>query len=154
RTKFEFEARLRPTLEQRWVIIRGLVVYQQGAATRLVGSLRDITDRKRVETDLRASESRVRAVLDTAFDAIITIDAAGRGVEFNTAAPRVFGHPHAAATGRPVAGLIVPPIYRAAHLAGLQRYLETGKATVLNRLLEVEALRADGSHIPVELSVT
>ena len=48
----------------------------------------------------------------------------------------------------------MPPIYRAAHEAGLKRYLETGKHSVLNRLVEVEALRADGSHIPVELSIT
>ena len=154
RSKFEFEARLRPGAEQRWIIIRGLIVYEHGAAARLVGSLRDITDRKRVETDLRASESRVRAVLDTAFDAIITIDAAGRIVEFNNAATRIFGHARADAIGKPLAELIVPPIYRAAHLAGLQRYLETGRHSVINRLVEVEALRADGSHIPVELSVT
>jgi PAS domain S-box-containing protein len=155
RRKFEFEARLRSAAPpQRWVVIRGLIVYEHGAATRLVGSLRDITDRKHMEIDLRASESRVRAVLDTAFDAIITIDAGGRIVEFNNAATRIFGHARADAVGGTLADLIVPPIYRAAHEAGLKRYLETGKHSVLNRLLEVEALRADGSHIPVELSIT
>jgi PAS domain S-box-containing protein len=156
RHKFEFEARLRssPTGQPCWVIIRGLIVYQQGAAARLVGSLRDITDRKRTEMELRASETRVRAILDTAFDAIITIDVAGRIVEFNNAATRIFGHARVDAIGRPLAELIVPPIYRAAHLAGLRRYIETGKHSVLNRLIEVEALRADGSHIPIELSIT
>jgi PAS domain S-box-containing protein len=156
RRKFEFEARLRsgPTGQPCWVIIRGLVVYQQGAAARLVGSLRDITDRKRTEMELRASETRVRAILDTAFDAIITIDVAGRIVEFNNAATRIFGHARVDAVGKPLAELIVPPIYRAAHLEGLRRYIETGKHSVLNRLIEVEALRADGSHIPVELSIT
>jgi PAS domain S-box-containing protein len=136
------------------VVIRGLIVYEHGAATRLVGSLRDISDRKNVETDLRASETRVRAILDTAFDAIITIDQSGRIVEFNNAAIRTFGHARSDALGKPLAELLVPPIYRAAHEAGLKRYLETGKHSVLNRLVEVEALRADGSHIPVELSIT
>jgi PAS domain S-box-containing protein len=160
RRKFEFEARLRTTEgrgaaeQQRWVVIRGLIVYEHGAATRLVGSLRDITDRKNVEIDLRASETRVRAILDTAFDAIISIDQGGRIVEFNNAATRIFGHARSDAVGRMLAELIVPPIYRAAHEAGLKRYLETGKHSVLNRLIEVEALRADGSHIPVELSIT
>ncbi len=160
RRKFEFEARLRTTEgrgaaeQQRWVVIRGLIVYEHGAATRLVGSLRDITDRKNVEIDLRASETRVRAILDTAFDAIISIDETGRIVEFNNAATRIFGHARADAVGQTLAELIVPPIYRAAHEAGLKRYLETGKHSVLNRLVEVEALRADGSHIPVELSIT
>ncbi|MBA4097218.1 MAG: hypothetical protein C0484_10685 [Rhodospirillum sp.] len=156
RRKFEFEARLRAATpeQQRWVVIRGLIVYEHGAATRLVGSLRDITDRKNIEIDLRASETRVRAILDTAFDAIITIDQTGRIVEFNNAAIRTFGHARADAVGKMLAELIVPPIYRAAHQAGLKRYLETGKHSVLNRLVEVEALRADGSHIPVELSIT
>ena len=156
RRKFEFEARLRTATpdQQRWVVIRGLIVYEHGAATRLVGSLRDISDRKNVETDLRASETRVRAILDTAFDAIITIDQSGRIVEFNNAATRTFGHARSDALGQPLAELIVPPIFRAAHEAGLKRYLETGKHSVLNRLVEVEALRADGSHIPVELSIT
>jgi PAS domain S-box-containing protein len=156
RRKFEFEARLRAATpeQQRWVVIRGLIVYEHGAATRLVGSLRDITDRKNIEIDLRASETRVRAILDTAFDAIITIDQTGRIVEFNNAATRTFGHARADAVGKMLAELIVPPIYRAAHQAGLKRYLETGKHSVLNRLVEVEALRADGSHIPVELSIT
>jgi PAS domain S-box-containing protein len=155
RRKFEFEARLRTgAARPRWVVIRGMIVYQRGAAARLVGSLRDITDRKRVETELRASEARVRAILDTAFDAVISIDSAGRIVEFNNAATRIFGFSRADAIGRTLAELIVPPIYRAAHQAGLKRYLETGRHSVLNRLIEVEALRADGSHLPVELSVT
>ena len=152
--KFEFEARLRAVAPQRWVIIRGLILYEHGAATRLVGSLRDITDRKNVELELRASEQRVRAILDTAFDAIITIDADGRIVEFNHAATRIFGHARKDAVGQILAELIVPPIYRVAHKEGLKRYLETGQHTVLNRLIEVEALHADGGHIPVELSIT
>jgi PAS domain S-box-containing protein len=154
RRKFEFEARLaNARARQRWVVIRGLIVYENGRATRLVGSLREITDRKQIETDLRASEARVRAILDTAFDAIVSIDIEGRIVEFNDAATRIFGHARQAAIGKVLAELIVPPIYRAAHVAGMRRYLETGKATVLNRIIEVEALRADGTHIPVEISI-
>lgn len=154
RRKFEFEARLaNARARQRWVVIRGLIMYDGGRATRLVGSLREITDRKQIETDLRASEARVRAILDTAFDAVISIDAEGRIVEFNAAATRIFGHAREHAIGKVLAELVVPPIYRAAHKAGLQRYLETGKSSVLNRLIEVEALRADGTHFPVELSI-
>jgi PAS domain S-box-containing protein len=155
RRTFEFEARLRANPAQpRWVVIRGLIVYEHEAASRLVGSLRDITDRKRMELDLRAGETRVRAILDTAFDAIITIDETGHIVEFNNAATRIFGHARADAVGKPLAELIIPPIYRGAHKEGLRRYLDTGQHSVLNRLIEVEALHADGGHIPIELSIT
>lgn len=159
RHKFEFEARLgdRQTAgaqaQQRWIVIRGLIIYEDGKATRLVGSLREITDRKRIETDLRASEARVRAILDTAFDAIISIDPDGRIVEFNDAATRIFGHARSQAIGQVLGELIVPPIYRAAHAAGMQRFLATGKSGILNRLIEVEAMRADGTHFPVEISI-
>lgn len=154
RRKFRFEARLKGDSGiPRWVVARGLIVYADGKAVRLVGSLRDITDHKYAETNLRASEARVRAILDTAFDAIITIDAAGRIVEFNAAATRIFGHDRDAAIGRTVADLIIPPIFRAAHVAGMERYLTTGKSAVLNRLLEIEAQRADGGHFPIELSI-
>lgn len=152
--KFEFEARLANARQrQRWVVIRGLIMYDGGQARRLVGSLREITDRKQIETDLRASEARVRAILDTAFDAIVTIDPDGRIVEFNAAATRIFGHPRNEAIGKVLGELVVPPIYRAAHAAGMKRYLETGRSSILNRLIEVEAMRADGTNFPVELSI-
>jgi len=155
RRKFRFEARLKGDSGwPRWIVARGLIVYAGGKAVRLVGSLRDITDHKYAEIDLRASEARVRAILDTAFDAIITIDSHGRIVEFNGAATRIFGHARADAVGKILGELIVPPIYRAAHQAGMKRYLDSGKSALLNRLVEVEGLRADGSHVPVELSIT
>jgi PAS domain S-box-containing protein len=153
-SQVSFEARLKEPDAVRWIVARGLIVYQDGKAVRMVGSVRDITDRKTIETGLRASEARVRAILSTALDAIISMDADGRIVEFNAAATRMFGHARGDAVGKVLGDLIVPPIYRAAHQAGLKRYLETGKSTVLNRLVEVEALCADGGHIPVELSIT
>jgi PAS domain S-box-containing protein len=155
RRKFRFEARLKGERGRpRWVVARGLIVYAGGKAVRLVGSLRDITDHKHAEFELRAGQQRLRAILDTAFDAIVTVDAHGRIVEFNAAATRIFGHARADAVGRVMGDVIVPPIYRAAHAAGMQRYLDTGKSTLLNRLVEVEGLRADGSHVPIELSIT
>ncbi|HEY1383125.1 MAG TPA: PAS domain S-box protein, partial [Dongiaceae bacterium] len=153
-SQFSFEARLKEPDARRWIVARGLIVYQDGRAVRMVGSVRDITDRKTIEIGLRASEARVRTILSTALDAIITMDADGRIVEFNAAATRMFGHARGDAVGKVLSDLIVPAIYRAAHQAGLKRYLETGKSTVLNRLIEVEALCADGGHIPVELSIT
>lgn len=152
RRKFEFEARLAGK-DNRWIVLRGLLLYEGREPVRMVGSVRDISDRKRVETDLRASEARVRAILDTAFDAIISVDTEGRIVEFNEAATRIFGVPRAEAIGRCMGDLIVPQIYRAAHAAGMQRYLATGTSHILNKLIEVEALRADGTHFPVELSI-
>jgi PAS domain S-box-containing protein len=126
----------------------------EGAFGGFVGALVDITERKRAESDLRASEARVRAILDTAFDAVVSMDDSGRIVEFNEAATRIFGYPRESAIGRELAELIIPPELREAHKAGLRRYLVSGQSAVFGRLAEFEATRADGTRVPIELSIT
>ncbi|HYJ04170.1 MAG TPA: PAS domain S-box protein [Chthoniobacterales bacterium] len=95
-----------------------------------------------------------RALLDAALDCIITMDATGHVLEFNAAAQRVFGFSRDQAVGQELASLIIPPELRDRHRAGLRRYLETGEGPVLGQRLEVQALRADGSEILVELAIT
>jgi PAS domain S-box-containing protein len=152
--KFSFEARLKdPGGAIRWIVARGLIVYQHGKAVRMVGSVRDITDRKNVETELRAGERRLRAILDTAFDPILTFDTVGRITGFNEAASRIFGYQRADAVGKTITRLLLPPIYRPLYEAEMRRYLQSGASEIFNRLIEVEALRADGTHIPIEASI-
>jgi PAS domain S-box-containing protein len=115
---------------------------------------RDITGAKRAVDALRASEARKTAILQSALDAVISIDEDGRLVEFNPAAERIFGHSRDDVVGQSMADLIVPPALREQHRAGLARYLATGEAHVLGRRLELTALRADGTEFPVELAIT
>lgn len=95
-----------------------------------------------------------RAILDTALDCIITMDAAGIVREFNPAAERVFGYRREEAVGRELAQLIVPPALRERHRQGLAHYLKTGEGPVLGRRIEIPALRADDTEILVELAIT
>ena len=95
-----------------------------------------------------------RALLETALDCIISMDATGQIIEFNPAAERVFGHTRAEAVGRDLADLIIPESFRERHRAGLRRFLETGEAKVLGKRLQVTAVRADGTEILVELAIT
>ncbi|MDQ3293259.1 MAG: PAS domain S-box protein, partial [Actinomycetota bacterium] len=128
-----------------------------GNAGQIVGAsvvARDITVHKRDVEALRASEARKSAVLHSALDCVITMDHAGRIVEFNPAAERTFGYTAAEAYGRALAELIIPPAFRAAHAAGLTRYLLSGEGPILGERLELTAIRADGSEFPVELTVT
>lgn len=99
------------------------------------------------------SESRKLAVLQSALDAIVTIDRQGRITDFNTAAERIFGFSAQEALGQLMHELIVPAAYRSAHAAGMQRYRASGASKVLNRRIEIEALHADGHVFPVELSI-
>ena len=100
--------------------------------------------------DLEASS----AVLDSVLDCIITMDADGKVIEFNAASERTFGYTKAEAIGHTLADLIIPPPLRDAHAAGLARYLATGQGQLLGKLVEMTAMRSDGSEIPVELAIT
>ena len=73
-----------------------------------------------------ASEAHYRTIVEVALDCIITIDAAGKVVEFNPAAEKTFGYQKHDVVGRELAELIVPPAHREAHRKGLARYIATG----------------------------
>ncbi|MCU1382580.1 MAG: hybrid sensor histidine kinase/response regulator [Acidobacteria bacterium] len=110
--------------------------------------------RQRVDAALMESEARKAAILDSVLDCIVTMDANGTVLEFNAAAARTFGYSKSAAIGRPLADLIIPARFRQRHDAGLARYLATGDGPLIGKLIETIALRADGSEIPVELTIT
>ena len=102
---------------------------------------------------LRDSEARTRAVIDTALDAVITMNAQGDIMEWNRQAETIFGWSRGEAIGRELADTIIPPQYREAHRKGLRHFLATGQGPVLNRRIEISAIRRDGSQFPVELAV-
>ena len=103
---------------------------------------------------LRSEEARKGAILESAQDGIIGMDHKGHILEFNPAAQRIFGYTRDQAIGREIAELIIPAALREKHRRGLAHYLATGEGPALGRLLELTALRADGTEFPVELSIT
>jgi PAS domain S-box-containing protein len=111
-------------------------------------------ERRAAETKLLESEARKAAILETALDCIITIDHAGRVVDFNPAAERTFGFRREDALARKMAELIIPMHLREAHYSGLARFLATGEGPLLGKRIEIEALRADGTLFPVEVAIT
>jgi len=118
------------------------------------GSLEDITMRKDAERALRESEARKGAILNSAIDAIITIDERGRITEFNPAAEKMFGRVRADVVNQELAEVLIPLSLRDKHRRGLERYLATGQDVMLGRRVELTAMRADGKEFPVELAIT
>ncbi|MES2693864.1 MAG: PAS domain S-box protein [Verrucomicrobiota bacterium] len=116
--------------------------------------IRDITDRKHAEEALRRSEARKAAVLETALDAIVSIDEQGRIIEWNPAAERIFGYSRALAMGREMAELVIPPTNHELHQKGMKRFIQTGRGRMLGHRVEIMAMRANGAEFPVELTVT
>jgi PAS domain S-box-containing protein len=110
--------------------------------------------RRHAEAEVHASESRLRAMLEAALDAVVTMDPGGRVIGRNQAAAVVFGYHASEAIGRDMAELIVPPRLRQQHRQGLARYLEGGRSVILDRRLELTGMRRDGTEFPVELTST
>ena len=139
----------------RWLSGAGRIqLGEHGEPVRGVGISQDVTERKGTEVALGQSETRKAAVLDSVLDCIVTMNADGVVLEFNAAAERTFGYTKAEAIGRALADLIIPPPHRDAHTAGLAHYRATGEGPLIGKLIEVTAVRSDGSEIPVELTIT
>jgi diguanylate cyclase (GGDEF)-like protein/PAS domain S-box-containing protein len=114
----------------------------------------EIRVRKQIEAALRESEAWKGAVFETALDAIVTMDHLGRIVEFNPAAEKTFGYTRQEVVGLALAELIIPASLRERHRRGLAHYLATGEGPVMDRRVEIVALRKDGSEFPIELAIT
>jgi PAS domain S-box-containing protein len=126
----------------------------QNEVTGVVGTVLDITELKKLEKALRESEQRLRLIIETTLDGVITIDADGMITGWNTQAEKIFGWPAREVLGRRLSETIIPPGYREAHERGLKHFRATGEGPVLNRRIELSALNRDGREFPVELAIT
>jgi PAS domain S-box-containing protein len=132
-------------------IVSYALQFRQRAAALVVA--RDITNSKRAEEALRESEAASRGVLDSALDAYIRMDEAGRITEWNLMAEQTFGWARSEAVGSLLDKILIPPAQRKAHRRGLARFLATGEAPILNRRIEVQALHRNGKEFPVEITI-
>ncbi len=124
----------------------------------LVRSLRTLLDagrkRKRTIEALRDGNERLGLVVETAYDAFVAIDAAGKIIEWNPQAERTFGWKRDQILGRALAETIIPPLLREAHRKGLAHFFATGEGPVFNKRLELTALDRSGREFPVELTIS
>ena len=110
--------------------------------------------RRHAEEAVHARESRLHAMLESALDAVVGMDASGRVIEWNHAAETTFGYRADEAIGREMADLIVPASLRSAHRRGLARFLETERPVILDRRLELTGMHKNGMEFPIELTIT
>jgi len=114
---------------------------------------RDITERMRTEAEIRDRENRMRAILNTVLDGIITIDDRGTIENFNPAAARIFGYRPDEVVGRNVK-ILMPEPFHGEHDTYLKHYLDTGQAKVIGLRRELTGMRRNGSTFPMELAVS
>jgi len=103
---------------------------------------------------LGSSAEFLRVVVDSALAAVVVMNDRGIVMGWGRRAEETFGLSRAQALGQLLVNLIVPPQYRAAHNAGLDRYRETGEGPVLGKVIELSALHADGHEFPAEIAIS
>jgi len=125
----------------------------QSARAAILPGQQDITERKRTQASLDASQAWMEAIVKTAADAIITIDGQGIVSSFNPSAEQIFGYSSEEVLGKSVS-LLMPSPHRELHAQYLATLKSSGKPLVLGLQREVLALRKDGSIFPIEMSVS
>jgi len=130
-----------------------LSTWEDGGRRFFAGIIRDVSERAALVRELAASEERIGAILDSATDAVICADGDGLIRLWNPAAERILGHDSEEVLGEPLT-VIVPERFREAHEAGVARMTGGGEPRIIGSTVEVAALRADGTEVPVELSLS
>lgn len=113
---------------------------------------RDVTEYRDLIRKLQASEKKFRAILDTANDAILSIDSENRIILFNNAAERIFGYRREEVLGRSL-NILVPPQY-GDHYRHVRRFVRTRDSQVMGKTLTLTALRKNGEEFPIEMSLS
>ena len=145
------EERLNEPLYAIWSLIVQLALLS--VAVMLTFGLSWLQTIRNYHRQRQEAGEHIRMILATASDAFISIDSEGRVLDWNRQAELIFGWSREEARGKIMAELILPPGHRAPHAEGLRRYIATGEGPILNRRIELTALRRDGREFPVELTV-
>ncbi|MCT8160092.1 PAS domain-containing hybrid sensor histidine kinase/response regulator [Pseudoruegeria sp. SHC-113] len=117
-------------------------------------SWREHSRSRRRGQKLARANAHMETILSTALDAVIVADSEGHVLDFNPAAEAIFGHRFEDVRGQKIGDLIVPPELREAHAAGMARMAATGEKKLVGKgRIELEAVRKDGSRLPVELAL-
>jgi PAS domain S-box-containing protein len=129
------------------------ILDEHGNVTQMIEYSFDITERKRIETTIKESETKFRSVAQSAKDAIITADKTGKIAFCNAAAQKLFGYNEDRLIGKSIS-ILMPERFREAHERGMARVVATGKSNLIDETIELFGITKAGSEFPVELSLS
>ncbi len=140
---------------ERWVHdVGSFESNDQGRPVRMIGAIRDITERKLNEEALRQSVLRLRSITDSTMDAVVMIDPDGTISFWNPAAESIFGYRLEEVLGQDLHCLLAPEKYHQAYRDAFPAFQSTGKGNAVEKTLELSALCKDGREKMVSLSLS
>ncbi len=156
RKEFQADYRLRRyDGEWSWVASQGVPSFAiDGSFLGYIGTCVDIADRKSAQAQLAHSQQRIAGIVESARDAIISIDTGQRIVLFNAAAEQMFQRSSADVLGQHL-DLLIPERFRGLHREHVSVFARTGVSSrLMGSLGALSALRGDGSEFPIEASIS
>ncbi|MGD2044341.1 MAG: PAS domain S-box protein, partial [Acidimicrobiia bacterium] len=129
-----------------------LATWMDGEDRFFSGIIRDITERTEMLRRITSTEKRLEAILDSANDAVISIDSSGLVRLWNRAAEDMFGYTAEEMVGEPLHA-IIPERFHDGHNSGIERVSGGGEHHVIGKTVELAGLNREGHEIPIELSL-
>jgi PAS domain S-box-containing protein len=115
---------------------------------------RDVTERKQAEERLNQSQGQLKGIIDSAMDAVITVNQEQNIVMFNGAAEKMFGYAASDVMRQPLERLI-PKRLRSGHAEHIRTFSHTGTTSrAMGALGSLSGLRKDGTEFPLEASIS
>ncbi len=129
------------------------ILDEHGSVTQMIEYSFDITERKRIETAIKESETKFRSVAQSAKDAIITAENNGKIAFCNTAADEMFGYREGELIGQSIS-ILMPQRFQTAHERGMARVTASGESRMIDETVELFGITKEGREFPVELSLS
>jgi PAS domain S-box-containing protein len=140
--------------EVLWIDGRSMPERESDGGTLWYGFLLDVTARKDAEIELENQRLRLKGIIDSAMDGIITVDEDYRIAVFNQAAERMFQHRAEKVLGQPLDSLI-PQRFRSIHAQHMVEFARSGSANrPMGQFASVSGLRSNGEEFPIEASIS
>jgi two-component system, LuxR family, sensor kinase FixL len=137
---------------REYIVIMYPLIAEDESEKYFLEITRDVTEYRHLILKLQRSEKRFKAILDTATDAIISIDENQRIILFNNAAQRIFGYTGNEVIGKPL-DTIIPPEY-GPYQVFFERFVENLESEAAGKTISLNAMRKNGEFFPVDLSLS
>lgn len=133
------------------IIIAIVLIFVIYLISKTINDIRNVEHEKKHLDTIEEHQSRLKNIIDTVLNAVIKVDINGKIIEWNSQAESIFGWKRDEIIGLGLSDTIIPQKYREMHKVGFNRFLETGKGVVQNRIIELSALNKLGNEFPIEL---